>query len=123
MNLFQNLKILFRLLFEVGCHAQRNSFNRIPKRSSVDYRNDGKTITEIAGSIDIGNSAIAELLKNPDAHRNNNKKKKKKKLARLQKKSQKSKEIFSDSLKTKRGQHSDRTDLICTYRYNKTDSI
>ena len=36
---------------------------------AIAYRNDGNTIREIAGILKIGKSAIAEYLKNPEAHR------------------------------------------------------
>ena len=49
------------------------------KSWAVIYRNNGKTITEIVGTLKTGESPFAEFLKNPDAHR---KKKKKKKTGR-----------------------------------------
>ncbi|GBM91560.1 hypothetical protein AVEN_205546-1 [Araneus ventricosus] len=44
------------------------SLTEFQKGQAIAYRNDGKTIREIAGILKIGNSAIAEFLKNPDAH-------------------------------------------------------
>ena len=43
------------------------------KGQAVAYRKDWKIIPEIAGILKIGNSAIAEFLKNPNAHRNRKK--------------------------------------------------
>ena len=42
---------------------------KFQKVQAIAYRNDGKTTREIAGILKIGKSAIAEYLKNPDAHR------------------------------------------------------
>ena len=38
------------------------------KGQTIAYRNDEKSIREIANILKISKSAIAELLKNPDAH-------------------------------------------------------
>ncbi|GBM46774.1 Transposable element Tc3 transposase [Araneus ventricosus] len=44
------------------------SLTEFQKDQAIAYRNDGKAIREIAGILKIGKSAIAEFLKNPDAH-------------------------------------------------------
>ena len=70
------------------------------------YRNDGKTIQEIASILKICKSAIAEFLKNPDAHRKTKKKKKNLKTQKLTPKEQRNR---LSQLKKKTILHSNRT--------------
>ena len=65
----------------------------LQKGQAITYRNNGKTIREFTGIFKTDKNAIAEFLKNLDFME------KGKKLQDPKKQRQKSKEVFSDTLK------------------------
>ena len=44
---------------------------KFQKVQAIAYNKDGKTIQKIAGTLKICKNAVAEFLKNPDAHGKN----------------------------------------------------